>query len=112
MFSARSMEAISGSVGAMVQSAAEQMIRKSLAGKAINIQQVYRCITVRHLFLPFLWSLTAYQVDVISNTLFGQSQNLVESEEKTPEFLVSIDLFTSRMWLSMYSTCLILPGIC
>lgn len=41
-------------------------------------------------------------MDIISQTLFGESQSLVESDEDQPEFLVSIDMFTSRMWLSKH----------
>ena len=45
MFSARSIQEISHGAIAKVKKAADLMRKKSLDGKHINIQQVYRCIT-------------------------------------------------------------------
>lgn len=44
------------------------------------------------------------QVDVISMSLFGHTQDLTAKDENDiyPDFLASVDMFTNHMWLTKH----------
>ncbi|KAL6232073.1 hypothetical protein BDW75DRAFT_243331 [Aspergillus navahoensis] len=88
LFSKQSLDKLLPVVQDIVEHAANVLRKRYKEGKPTDVQKLYRCITV----------------DIISNSLFGHTQNLTAQDENDiyPPFLASVDMFTNHMWLTKH----------
>jgi len=116
LFAKQSIDRLAPTVADKVEDAVEVMRQCSAQGKPVDIQTLYRCITVSHISvfnqrkisgLGVVGSIcpgakadaTYHQIDMISKTVFGLSQNLVGSYDGEKPLMDSLDLFMTSLAL-------------
>lgn len=116
LFAKQSIDRLSPSVMDKVEDAAEVIKQCSEQGKAVDIQMLYRCITVSRISgvlvagmprvehggprSPYLKADGAVnQIDIISKSVFGFTQDILGSYDGNKPLLDSLDSFTNSLQL-------------